>query len=73
MKNTDDIPAEVIAKLEEANARFVDKKVKFKAGPVKTGYEAYPVKTIDTGRWVVHVSFTDRTWMELEVLLSEIA
>ena len=58
--------------LETAQSRFVDKKVFFKDGQVKTAVEAYPHENEETGGRSVVVDFSDRTCWFYEDLITAI-
>ena len=62
----------IMLQLETAQSRFVDKKVFFKDGQVKTAVEAYPLQNEDNNDWYVVVDFSDRTYWSYEDLITAI-
>ena len=62
----------IMLQLETAQSRFVDKKVFFKDGQLKTAVEAYPLQNEDNNDWYVVVDFSDRTYWSYEDLITAI-
>ena len=70
--DSQEIPPFIMLQLETAQSRFVDKKVFFKDGQVKTAVEAYPLQHEDNNDWYVVVDFSDRTYWSYEDLITAI-
>lgn len=70
--DSQEIPPFIMLQLETAQSRFVDKKVFFKDGQVKTAVEAYPLQNEDDNGWSVVVDFSDRTYWSYEDLITAI-
>ena len=70
--DSQEIPPFIMLQLETAQSRFVDKKVFFKDGQVKTAVEAYPLQNEDNNDWYVVVDYSDRTYWSYEDLITAI-